>query len=284
MNIIAEPIGRNTCSAIVLSTAIVSSRNQNAVLAVFPADHLIQTRDGLFKKTLLAAFDEAAHGDSLITIGITPTDPATGYGYIKRGKPCGNFFKCEQFVEKPDLKTAERYMASHRYLWNAGMFIWSTTTFGGELKRYLPKMYTFFLRWRKAAPNPKALDRILAREYPSVKKVSIDYALMERSRKILCAAGKFEWDDLGSHPAYGKHLPSDRSGNHSQDDAVYVDASGNIVCDARGKKSLTALVGVHDMVVVHTDDATLISSKNNPDKLKELLRMFSADERYKKLL
>src|SRR5208337_372248 len=183
-NVVAEPIGRDTCAAVTLGAAIVGQRSTRAVMAVLPADHVIP-EEKKFQQVLADSFDLASRGQVIVTIGIKPTEPATGYGYIRVGNtlppPNGvkryktTFFKAEQFVEKPNFERALEYVNSGQYRWNAGMFLWSFITITQGLEKHQPELAAACQRWFKVAGTPK-LDRLLAKEYPGLKKISIDYA------------------------------------------------------------------------------------------------------------
>src|SRR5437867_5499555 len=188
-NVIAEPIGRDTCAAVTLGAAIVGQRSTTAVMAVLPADHVIP-EEKKFQQTLNDCFDLASRGQAIVTIGIKPAEPATAYGYIKVGEalpaPQGvksyktTFFRAEQFVEKPYHEKAVEYMNSGQYRWNAGMFIWSFVTITEGLQKHQPELEAACHRWFEAAAKGK-LDKVLAKEYPDIKKISIDYALLEKA-------------------------------------------------------------------------------------------------------
>src|SRR5437868_12030244 len=205
-NVIAEPVGRDTCAAVTLGAALVGARSTTGVMAVLPADHLIP-EDKKFQQVLSDAFDLAGRGQAIITIGIKPTEPATGYGYIRVAEPLPPpqgvkpyktaFFRAEQFVEKPYFDKALEYLNSGQYRWNAGMFIWSFVTITEGLQKHQPEMYQACQRWFQVARVPVKLNKILAKEYPGIKKVSIDYALMEHAQNVIVADGDVEWDDLG---------------------------------------------------------------------------------------
>src|SRR5580704_17773333 len=192
-NIIAEPCGRDTCAAVTLGAAVVGARSTTAVMAVLPADHVIP-EEKKFQQVLGDSFDLAARGRAIVTIGIKPTEPATGYGYIHVGAPLPppggvkpyktTFFKAEQFVEKPNFDKALEYVNSGQYRWNAGMFIWSFVTITQGLEKHQPELAAACQRWFKAAGTPK-LDKVLAREYPGIKKISIDYALLEQAQNVV---------------------------------------------------------------------------------------------------
>ncbi len=292
-NVIGEPIGRDTCAAVTLGAAMVGQRSTNAVMAVLPADHVIPD-EKKFQQVLADAFDLASRGRVIVTLGIKPTEPATGYGYIRTGNalppPSGvkpyktTFFKAEQFVEKPYHDRAVEYVNSGNYRWNAGMFIWSFVTITQGLEKHQPEMAEACQRWFKAAGTPK-LEKVLAKEYPEIKKISIDFALMEQAQNVVVADGSFEWDDLGSWNALARHLKSDAEGNCAVGDFIHVDAARNIIFDARTKnRTPIAVVGLRDSILVQTDDAVLLAHKSQAQKVKELVKKMSEDKRYKKLI
>jgi mannose-1-phosphate guanylyltransferase len=292
-NVIAEPIGRDTCAAVALGAAVVGQRSTTAVMAVLPADHVIP-EEKKFQQVLADSFDLAGRGQVIVTIGIKPTEPATGYGYIRVGNvlppPHGvksyktAFFKAEQFVEKPNLDKALEYLNSGQYRWNAGMFIWSFVTVTQGLEKHQPELAAACARWFQAAGTPK-LARVLAREYPGLKKISIDYALMEQAQNVIVADGSFAWDDLGSWTALGRHLPADAEGNCAAADFIHVDGARNIIFDARTKnRTPIAVVGLRDSILVQTDDAVLLAHKSQAQKVKELVKKLAEDQRYAKLV
>ncbi|MSU62444.1 MAG: mannose-1-phosphate guanyltransferase [Pedosphaera sp.] len=293
-NVVAEPAGRDTCAAVTLGAAIVGARSTTAVMAVLPADHVIPD-EKKFQQTLADAFDLASRGQVIVTIGIKPTEPATGYGYIRTGAelppPAGvkkyktTFFKAEQFVEKPYYDKAVEYLASGHYRWNAGMFIWSFITITNGLEKHQPEMAAACHRWFDAAVKGK-LEKVLAKEYPEIRKISIDFALMEHAHNVVVADGSFEWDDLGAWPALSRHVKPDLEGNCAVADFIHVDAARNIVYDARSKDRRTpiCLVGLRDCVVVQTDDATMVAHKSQAQKVKELVKKLSESASYRRLV
>ena len=293
-NVIAEPVGRDTCAAVTLGAAIVGARSTTGVMAVLPADHVIPDPKK-FQQVLSDAFDLAGRGQVIVTIGIKPTDPATGYGYIRTGEglppPQGvkayktAFFRAEQFVEKPYFDKAVEYLNSGQYRWNAGMFIWSFVTITEGLQKHQPEMFDACQRWFKVAGQPAKLDKILAREYPDLKKISIDYALLEKAQNVVVADGLFEWDDLGSWTALARHLKADAEGNCAVADFIHVDAARNIIFDARTKtRTPIAVVGLRDSILIQTDDAVLLAHKSQAQKVKELVAKLAADKKYQKLV
>lgn len=294
-NVIAEPVGRDTCAAVALGAAVVGARSTTAVMAVLPADHVIP-EEKKFRQVLADAFDVASRGQVIVTIGIHPSTPETGYGYIQSGNrlpaPAGAkpgktaFFKAERFVEKPDLATAERYLAEGNHRWNAGMFVWSFVTISNALEKHQPEMDAACHRWfAAAAKSPAALAKVLAKEYPGIRKISIDFALMEKAQNVVVADGAFSWDDLGAWPALARHVKQDAEGNAAVADFVHVDSARNIVYDARTKgRTPITLVGMKDSIIVLTDDSTLVAAKGEAQKIKELVKKLAADPARKKLV
>ena len=264
-------------------------------MAVLPADHVIP-EPKKFQQVLGDCFDLASRGQAIVTIGIKPTEPNTGYGYIHTGPvlpaPEGvkayktTFHKAERFVEKPDRETAEGYLASGQYRWNAGMFIWSFVTITRGLETHQPEMHAACQRWFAVANQPAKLAKLLAKEYPELRKVSIDYALMEKAQNVVVADGSFEWDDLGSWTALARHLEADPEGNCVVADFIHVDAARNIIFDARSKDRRTpiAVVGLRDSILVQTDDAVMLAHKSQSQKVKELVRKLGECKELKHLV
>jgi len=294
-NIIAEPVGRDTCAAVTLGAALVGARSMTGVMAVLPADHVIP-EEKKFQQVLGDALDLAGRGQAIITIGIKPTEPATGYGYIHVGAPLPPpqgarayktaFFRAERFVEKPQYAQALDYLNSGQYRWNAGMFVWSFVTITEGLQQHQPEMYAACQRWFQAAGTPAKLKQILAQEYPALKRVSIDYALMEHAHNVIVADGAFAWDDLGSWNALARHLQADPEGNCVVAEFIHVDGARNLIFDARtpARRTPIAVVGLRDAILVQTDDATLLAHKSQAQKVRELVKKLAADPKLKKLV
>jgi mannose-1-phosphate guanylyltransferase len=293
-NLVAEPLGRDTCAAVALGAALVGARSTTGVMAVLPADQVIP-EPKKFQQILGDAFNLAAQGQVMVTIGIKPSEPATGYGYIRTGAelpvPPGvgpaktTFYKAERFVEKPNLETAIEYVNSGQYRWNAGMFVWSFVTVTNGLETYQSEMFAACQRWFKVASQPAKLAKVLAREYPEIKKISIDYALMEKAQNVVVADGAFAWDDLGAWPALARHLKQDAEGNAAVGQFIQVDAARNIIYDARTKhRTPITVVGMRDAILVQTDDAVLLADKAQAQKIKDLVKKLGADAKWKKLV
>lgn len=287
-NTVAEPCGRDTCAAVALGAALVGAKDPDAVFAVLPADHVIPDARK-FQTVLVDSLSYARQSQEIVTIGIEPTEPATGYGYIQRSAPISEakgptpIFRGARFVEKPNLRTAQSYLDSGDYRWNAGMFVWSFSAIHAALQAHTPEMATACDRWIQAIQKG-TLKETLESDYPALTKISIDFAIMEKVDKFAVADGAFDWDDLGAWTALPRHLPADLNNNCVAGTFRGVDANNNIIYDARTQSNgLIALVDIHDAIVVQTDDATLIASQKNAQKIKDLVKELGADEALKQL-
>ncbi|HEU5079888.1 MAG TPA: sugar phosphate nucleotidyltransferase [Opitutaceae bacterium] len=273
-NIIVEPMGRDTAAAVGLAAAIVGARDPNGIFAVLPADHVI--RDGkAYEKDLKAAFAAAEDDAVMATIGIAPTEPATGFGYIQRGEKWKDFsnrpvYRVKRFVEKPSEEVAKQYLASGDYVWNAGMFVWSVSVVENALREHAPELNAGLEPVRAALAKKKPLGPVLKRVYPKLVKISVDYALLEKSSNVVVLPSSFDWDDVGAWPAVARHYQCDDSGNVSRGLAIVENGSNNIVFSEGGH--LTAVLGASDLIVVHTADATLVAPKSKAQEIKQLLK------------
>ena len=257
-NVIGEPFGRDTAAAVALAAAIVRKRDASGTFCILTADHVIGGLD-LFRATLQEGLDLASREDVLITIGITPTEPATGYGYIHAGDSLEtsgevSFLKAQSFVEKPDLETAKGYLSEGGYYWNAGMFIWSVDSVAKAFRSFVPALADLIDTLEASVDTPQFADA-LEQAYTPLERISIDYALMERATNIVMAVGAFPWDDVGAWPAVERHFEPDDQGNTGLGDVVTIDATNNIVYSG-GR--LTALIGVDDLIVVQAEGVTMI--------------------------
>lgn len=278
-NVVAEPVGRDTAAAVGLAMLVIKKENPNATLAMLPADAFIEDHAG-FQRALEIAFQAAEASSSLITIGIAPTEPATGYGYIQKGESVARFagedvFRVVEFKEKPDLATAQAYLDSGDYYWNAGMFVWSVQAISEALARFTPTLKAGLDELENRLNAGEALGALLEELYPSLEKISIDFAVMEKADNVQTLAATFDWDDVGAWPAIERHFPKDEAGNVSDGLAVFESSSGNIAVAPDGH--LLALVGVDDLIVVHTKDATLVCRKDEAHKIKDLVKRLDAD-------
>ena len=270
-NLVAEPAGRDTTAAIGLAAVLVKSRAAGAEssFAVFPSDQLIEDAEG-FSETVMKAFEVAEEGDRLVTIGIVPTFAATGYGYIKRAAERGGAFEVEKFYEKPDRARAEKYLASGDFYWNAGIFVWKTASIMSAMERNVPKTFEIFCRIKSNLDSGKDLRGAAAELYPQIEKISIDFSVMEKSDNVWVVPAKFDWDDVGSWAAMERHVKKDSRGNVAVGELYAQDAGGCSVFDASGRA--TAIVGLSDIVVVHSADATLVCRKDCAEKIRDLVR------------
>lgn len=267
--VLAEPVGRNTAPCVAWAAAWIAQRDAQAVMAVVPADSWVGDVPK-YRQVVREALALAGQEPVLITVGIAPRSPHTGYGYIEVGQSVGGrFYRAARFVEKPDRRTAEQYVASGRYRWNAGMFVWSAAAIVAAYERYQPEMLAAIRRIGDA--------RSLRRIYPTLTKISVDYAIMEKADNVVVADGDFPWDDVGDWAAVARHWPQDGSGNAVRGEAELVDARECVVMSQPGH--VVGLVGVSGLVVVHTADATLVCRKEDTQRVRELVQRLAAERR-----
>jgi mannose-1-phosphate guanylyltransferase len=264
---IAEPAKRDTAPACALGTALVRSLDPDAVVVFLPADALIKDA-ATFGAQLLQASALAAKDDVIVTFGIRPDHPSTRFGYLEAGAALPDstagcpFFHAERFVEKPDAARAAGYLASGRFFWNAGIFLWRTGTFVREAEKNQPELARFIAGFPKGDATS-----YIAKHFPALPKISVDYAIMEKAARVAVAEARFDWDDVGSWTALPAHLPLDAQGNTIQGTVALHDAENNIVI-ARGRT--IALCGVRDLIVVETEDAILVCHRDAAEKVKAL--------------
>ncbi len=264
---IAEPAKRDTAPACALGTALVRNIDPEAVVVFLPADALIKDAT-TFATQLQHASDLAAKHDSIVTFGIRPDHASTRFGYLEAGAAMAEttaacpFFEVERFVEKPDLTRAEEYLKSGKYFWNAGIFLWKTSTFLREAKRSLPELATFIEEF----PKENGLAYIAAK-FAGLPKISVDYAIMEKAERVAVAEARFDWDDMGSWTALPAHLNTDEKGNSMRGAVAVHDAQNNI---AISTKRLIALCGVRDLIVIETHDAILVCHRDAAEQIKHL--------------
>ncbi len=282
-NLVFEPVGRNTAPAIGLAAAYLARRDPRSTMAVLPADHLIENR-AEFGRCLKLAYEVAQQG-MLVTFGVPPQRPDTGYGYIKLGQKLAGSGSLaahvvEGFREKPDLLTAQGYIADGNYAWNSGMFVWRTDAILGALERYQPELHAGLARFSRAI-GTKSESAALKRFYAGVKAISIDYAVMERAENVAAVRATFDWDDVGSWLALERHIKPDAMDNHCDGAFVGKDAAGCIVDSDAG---IVAALGVKDLVIVRAGDAVLVADRNRLDGIKEMLALIAADRKLARYL
>lgn len=282
-NLLVEPKGKNTAPSLIMATAWVYLKNPEGIVVVLPSDHLI-TDNATFLKKIAAAAAAARGEDALITFGIPPTFPSTGFGYIHfrkegvrtyTGEP---FFEVKAFKEKPSHEIAEGFLRSGDYFWNSGMFIWRASVFARKLERFAPD---FFPYWRRMLEALKAGSRgRLAAIFEEIPALSIDYTLMEKAGGVMVSEGSFGWSDVGAWSSLVELWPRDGTGNAVKGDFVVLD-SRNVLC--YNPKKLTALVGLQDLIIVNTKDALLVCRMDLDQKVKEVLEILKKNGKIKYL-
>jgi mannose-1-phosphate guanylyltransferase len=272
-HILTEPLGRNTAPCIGLAAKWISHDDPNAVMIVLPADHIIRDTDE-FLGVLQRAAQVAQESDALVTIGIKPTHPETGYGYIqfedsieKNPYATDGIYRVKTFAEKPNLETAEKFLKSGDFLWNSGMFIWKASVILQEIENYLPELGEQLSKLEQTI-GTAAYQATLEHVYGVIRSISIDYGVMEKASKVFVAKGDFGWSDVGSWDEVVRLTPIDGEGNALRGTVIAKDSQGNYI-DA-GTKAV-AVIGVDEMIVVVTDDAVLICKKGRSQDVKEVV-------------
>lgn len=271
-NVLTEPVGRNTAACIGYAAMVIKKRCGDAVMGVFPSDHYIKDADE-FQRVLSAAYSIAENTEKLVTIGINPTFPSTGYGYIKydreRSIPAESKIAYEvvDFVEKPNLARAKEYLKNGNYLWNSGMFAWKASVILENFERFLPKLYRGLLELEPFIDTPKE-KTVVEEVYPALQSISIDYGIMERSDEVVVIPGDFGWNDVGSWDSLGEVFPLDENGNITRGDFIAIDTRNSIIYS---NSRLVAAVGLENMIVVETNDALLVCPKEKAQDVKKVV-------------
>ncbi len=269
-NLYGEPVGRDTANAVGLAAAILHERDAEAVIGTFTADHVISPQDR-FSEAVLKGFAIAEeNSNALVTLGVRPTRPDTTYGYIQRGSRFSEgVYEVQRFVEKPNYASATKYLSSGEYYWNSGMFCWRATTILEQLKKHLPQSHASLTEIAQAWPTEERQTKLQS-IYPKLMRISIDFAVMERADRVLVVELNCEWVDVGSWPALEAVLHADGDGNVSAcSHTIHLGSRGNIVVSE--DKHLIATIGVDDLVIVHSPNATLICTRRDAQAIKELV-------------
>lgn len=268
-NLIGEPLVRDTANAIGLAANLLARRDPDAAMAVFTADHIIQPQER-FAAAIRAGLEAAEqHPDSLVTFGIRPRSPHTGYGYLRRGPAVAPpVYRVAEFKEKPTRAVAEQYLASGEYYWNSGMFAWRAGAVLAELERLLPEnaagLKELAAHWETWGRSDES-----ERRFAQLKKISIDYGVMEHAASVLLVEMDCDWKDLGSWVAIAETRTPDAAGNVAiAEHALIVDGHNNIAVTESGH--LIVALGVDDVVIVHSDDATLVCRRERVEQMKAL--------------
>lgn len=269
-HILAEPAARNTAACIGYAAMEIIKKYGDGVMGIFASDHYIKD-EAAFRQVLEAAIREAEGADKLVTIGIRPRFPATGYGYIKR-KAAGSP-EVEEFVEKPDLETAEGYLQSGNYLWNSGMFVWKASVILKQFERLLPDVYAYLAEIGESMGTEREKETIAAL-YPKIPKISVDYGIMERAENVLVLEGDFGWNDVGSLDTIQALYEPDENGNIVYGENVSLQSHN---CISYGTDKLIALIGVEDLIVVEAKDTVLVCDKSRAQDVKKIVEKLEAD-------
>src|SRR4029077_16040435 len=271
-NIVAEPAKRDTAAAVALGTGWVASRDHAAIMAALPADHVITNRTA-FQETVALASEAADETSGLVTIGIKPSWACPGFGYIEQGKPVrlrqhpdkDGIHLVLRFREKPNLDLAESFLRKGNFRWNAGMFVWSVPTVLREFNRQAPELADFISQLRA----PENFEKALRERFSKLPRISFDYAIMEKADRVLVVEASFDWADIGSWRAVANYFQKDKHGNAANRAITALESSNNIVFEEDGTS--VALLGVHDLIIVRTQDALLICHRHEAERIKDLI-------------
>ena len=278
-NIIIEPSGKNTAPCIGLSALKISKVQSDAVMGVFPADHLIVGHKK-FEKAINTAKHIARKKDALVTIGLKPTFPSTGYGYIQIDADSDvdhlDAYTVKVFAEKPHLSLAKKFIASGDFLWNSGIFIWKADTFLDKVEKHMPDLRVQLNKINNKLDKKEDFKSI----WETINPESIDYGIMEKSEDVYLIRAEFDWSDLGSWNTVYEYMPKNDSGNAIRGDGIVYDGKNNFI---QSEKQLTAIVGLDNIVVVNTDDATLVIPKDRVEDVKDLVEQLKIQKKEKLL-
>mgnify|MGYP000232910089 CR=1 FL=1 len=279
-NLMYEPFGKNTALAIGFAAIKLRSIDKDSVMLVCPADHSIFP-DKDFQKTIQIGFDYALKGN-LVTFGITPTRPDEGYGYIELGESLldEQVYKIKSFKEKPNVKRAISYLKKGNTLWNSGIFLWKTEKLLEGIEKYLPEMYRELVEFEKHIGKSDERESIL-KLYENSPSTSIDFGVMEQAENIVIVRAQFNWDDVGDWNALERIKNKDKEGNIVEGEVVTLNSKNSIIISDYG---LVTVIGVSDLIVVKTENETLVCKKNETGEIKNLLKILEKDEKYKKYL
>lgn len=273
-HILAEPAARNTAACIGYAAVEIVKKHEDGVMCIVPSDAFIKDEEE-YARVIECAIEAAEETDMLVTIGIRPVFPATGYGYIKGKKEEQekNYALVEEFVEKPDLETAQAYLEDGSYKWNSGMFIWKASTILKKFKELLPDVYSCLSQIGEAMGTDRE-EEVIQRVYPTIPKISIDYGIMERCRDVLVIEGDFGWNDVGSLDMLTVMKEADREGNILYGKQINIDTKD---CISYGKDKLIATLGVQDLIIIQTEDALLVCDKNRAQDVKMIVDRLSEE-------
>ncbi len=278
-NLIYEPVGKNTLPCIGLAAMFTEKENPDGILVVSPSDHLIHN-DELFRNTVLKAALIADEKDGIVTIGITPSYPATGYGYIQVEKELAEGdeirqFQVKKFVEKPDREKASSYLKQGGFYWNSGLFVFKVSVFINAIKQFAPDLYSD-LRKIQAEIGKPSFDQTLDTVYREVKSISVDYGIMEHAKNIYLVEGNFRWNDLGSWESVYMFSEKDENRNSSVGETIFLNSENSYAyCD----EGLVALIGLEDVIVVKEGNAILVCKRNKAEDVKFIVEQLKSSNK-----
>ena len=272
-NYVLEPFGRDTAACIGFASLYIGKRDSDASMVVLAADHLISDREAFFK-TITASLKFLASNDYIITIGIKPTCPETGYGYIELGEKLGcidneSFYSVKRFIEKPSLSVATRYLKTGKYYWNSGIFVWRNSTIQKMLSLYMPELWKGLMRI-KGSLGGEEEEKVIRREFSKFERISIDYGVLEKSSQVVVVPANFKWDDVGTWTALERIYSLDESDNVVVGKHVGRDTRGCIIFS---QDQLVATLGVKDLVIVQARGKILVCHKEKAPNLKEIVHL-----------
>ena len=276
-NILSEPLAKNTAPCILYAIKYILEAKGDGVVCVFPSDHYIEEKNG-YLKILEKGIKLAESMNTIVTIGVIPKFPATGYGYIEKSDDLieENAYRIQRFVEKPNMVKAREYISTGNYFWNSGVFIFKISSLLEQFKRFLPRLYRAMSKLDGRILAEDSTD-LLMQIYSEIDNISIDYGIMERMDDAIVIPGDFGWNDVGSWDTLGTMFPTDDKGNIVNCDHVGVDTKE---CIIYGNKKLIATVGIYNTVVVDTNDAILICNKNRAQDVKQIVDILTEQNRY----
>ncbi len=267
-HVLAEPAARNTSACIGYAAMEILQKYGDGIMCILPSDHYIR-EIAVYKKVIADAMHIAEETDALVTIGIQPTYPSTGYGYIchEASKINDCYYNVVNFVEKPNLQTAKKYLLSGDYLWNSGMFVWKASVIMRYFEKLLPDVYNC-LQKIGASMNTESEKGVINEIYPAIPKISIDYGIMERADNVLVLEGSFGWSDVGSWDALEALYDKDEYGNIIYGEQVHIDTHD---CIIYAKNKLVTTIGLENIIVVETEDAVLVCDKNRAQEVRKIV-------------
>ncbi|MBD3275464.1 MAG: NTP transferase domain-containing protein [Candidatus Marinimicrobia bacterium] len=276
-NLLLEPFGKNTAPAIALAAVHIQNINPEAIMGVFPADHLIM-REDVFFSDLEKAREAVEDKNCLVTFGIEPTRPATGYGYIqydtKKQVVDEKVYKVKTFAEKPNLNTANRFLKSGDFLWNSGMFIWKAKTILQQMKGHMPELYDSANAIKEALESPD-YEQVVEREWKTLRSESIDYGVMEKAGNVYVVRGEFFWSDLGSWASVYELADKDDQENVIQGRALMLNSEGNYVYSPN---RFVATIGLNNMIIINTNDVTMVVERDKAEDVKNIVDALEKNE------